>query len=391
MTRERLAEEAKNAFQKHFSCLPDLTVLAPGRANLIGEHTDYNDGHVLPVAIDRFTAASAANRSDRTFRLYTANLDDAFEFDADDLPEERPAWASYMMGVIVELEREGFKLSGKDIIVHGNVPLASGLSSSASLEMGTATAIERLEGLEIDDGRMVQVCRRAEHHFAGVQCGPMDQFASRACKSGHAGLLDCRSLTMMHEKLMEGVGYLSIYSGIPRSLDTSEYNERQASCKKAVEILREADPNIRALRDGSPELVESQKQILGDRVYRRAKHVVKEQRRVFALVDACRQNDLERAGKLLVEGHMSLSNDYEVSLPLLDEMVDWLCQQPAVVGARLTGAGFGGSLICLVESNNADVEGLAGKFREAFGRKTPEPPEIWKLTTMDGAKYQRSF
>jgi len=383
-----LLDETKHIFKKRFMREPALIVSAPGRVNLIGEHTDYNEGHVLPVAIDRFTAVAASSRADRLCRLYTANLDEGFEFDLDRLLDDRPHWVSYIMGVLAEMERDGWTISGKDIVVNGTVPVASGLSSSAALEIATATAVERLEGFQIDDARMVRFCQKSEHHFIGVQCGPMDQYASRACRRGHAGLLDCRSMEMTHHRLPEGIDLVSIYSGIPRSLAASAYNERLESCRKVVKILRKTDPHIHALRDATTDLVESHKSNLGERIYRRARHVVTEQERVFELIQAMEREDRRRMGEILMAGHESLSRDYEVSLPLLDNMVEWLCRQSGVIGARLTGAGFGGSLICLAESDACDVESLSEIFLEQFEKKTPERPQIWTLTTVDGARYQ---
>ena len=383
-----MIDKACEVFKKRFSHAPELVVIAPGRANLIGEHTDYNDGHVFPIAIDRFTVAAVANRRDRFFQLYTANLDEDYTFDLNRLPEKRPQWVSYVMGVIAEFEEAGFELTGKEMVVYGNIPVGSGLSSSAALEIAAATGVEKLEGLEIDDKEMVNLCRRADHRFVGVKSGPMDQFASRACRGGHAGLLDCRTLEMTHHRLPDKIDFVSIYSGIPRSLAASEYNERQASCQKAVDVLKKADPTIQALRDASPELVASQRSLLGERIYCRAKHVVTEERRVFGLMEAFEKEDLQKVGELLLEGHRSLSRDYEVSLPVLDEMVDWLYRQAGVMGARLTGAGFGGSLICLVDSAVVDLEGMTAGFLERFGQRTPEPPQLWRLRSVDGAKYQ---
>ncbi len=383
----QIFEEALEVFKKQFSREPEKVVAAPGRANIIGEHTDYNDGHVLPIAIDRYTVAAGANRPDRIFKFYTANFNEKFEFNMDDLPQKRPQWVSYMMGVAAEIENDGFKMSGKEIAVYGNVPIGSGLSSSAALEIATATLFERLEGWNMEDARMVNICRRADHNFVGVNSGPMDQFASRACRKGHAGLLDCRSLEMTQHKLPDNILFLSIYSGIPRSLATSEYNERQESCQKAVEILKKTNPGVTALRDATTKMVEAAKHELGDRVYRRAKHVVTEEQRVFDILEAFTKNNLTRIGKLLLEGHKSLSVDYEVSLPILDEMIEWFYKRTGVIGARLTGAGFGGSLICLVETEKTDIEELTASFIEEFKNKTPESPEIWQLTTVDGAKY----
>ena len=385
----RLLADAGSLFEGRFGRLPEIGVVAPGRANLIGEHTDYNDGHVLPIAIDRFVAAAASNRTDRLFHLEAIDFGESFEFDADSPPEEYPLWAAYIMGVAIELEREGFKLRGKDILVLGDVPIGSGLSSSAALEVSTATAIERLEGLEIDDAVLVDCCRRADHHFVGVKSGPMDQFAARACRAGHAGLLDCRSLEMTQHPLPEGIELFSIYSGVPRSLAKGgEYNERQESCQKAVEVLSKADPSIKALRDATPEIVEAEKSALGDLAYRRARHVVSEQRRVFEMLTAFERGDADRVGEILRDGHRSLAEDFEVSLPVLDAMVEWLCRQGGVIGARLTGAGFGGSLICLAYEGMIDEAILMEDFAGEFEGETPEKPQVWELTSVDGARYQ---
>jgi galactokinase len=386
-----LFEQAVVSFKNQFSSAPGIAVAAPGRSNLIGEHTDYNDGHVLPIAIDRYLVAAANRRSDRTFRVYSTGLNEAYQFDPGHLSAERPRWSSYIVGVVAELERDGHIISGMDILVHGDLPIGSGLSSSAALEIAVATAIERLEGLELADAQLVKACRRADHNFVGVHSGPMDQFASRACRAGHAGLLDCRSLELSNRILPSNVEFLSIYSGIPRSLATSEYNERQSSCQHAVALLQARYPQIRALRDATLEQVEAQKQVLGDLAFRRARHVVTEQRRVFDVIAAFEANDLARAGRLLFEGHRSLAEDYDVSLPVLDEMIEWLYGQPGVVGARLTGAGFGGSLICVVEAGAVDAEQMSARFIDRFAPKTPETPALWNLRSVDGAKYQPSY
>jgi len=386
--KARLLEETAGYFRERFGRGPELTVAAPGRANLIGEHTDYNDGHVLPVAIDRYIVAAAANRADGRFRLYAADFDEYFEFEKGGLPAQRPVWSAYVGGVIAELRRDGFEVGGKDIAIHGDVPPGSGLSSSAALEISTATAVERLEGLEIEDGRMVNICRRADHNYVGIKSGPMDQFASRACRAGHAGLLDCRALAMTHHPLPQGIDFFSIYSGIPRALVTSEYNERQESCQEAVRILAAENPGVKALRDATLELVGALKEKLGGRIFRRARHVVAEQGRVFALIEAFGRNDLSAIGDILLAGHISLIRDYEVSLPVLDEMITWLYARPGAVGARLTGAGFGGSLVFLAMEGELDAEELTGALAAEFGSGTPELPEVWKLKTVDGARYQ---
>lgn len=387
ITREELRASARKLFWERYSCEPEVVVAAPGRSNIIGEHTDYNDGHVLPIAIDRFTVAVARNRQDRQIRVYTGNLDESFTFDLDAVPGSRPTWASYLMGVAVEMDRAGYRLRGKDVVILGNVPIGSGLSSSAAFEVAFGTAIERLDGHSIPDAEFVDICRRGDHRFVGVKCGPMDQYAARACRKDHAGLLDCRSLVMTHYPIPLGLAFVSIYSGIPRALAGSEYNERLESCQKAVKILQRRYPEVKALRDATVEMVEELREEMGDRVYRRARHVVTEQKRVQEMVRAFESGDLAKMGELLREGHFSLSRDYEVSLPVLDQMVEWLYEQPGVVGARLTGAGFGGSLICVVREKDVDLERLKARFLDAFRERTPDAPEMWLLKTENGAKY----
>jgi galactokinase len=388
---ETLIAEAVDFFRDRFGMEPALAAAAPGRSNLIGEHTDYNEGHVLPIAIDRYIVAAVSNRTDSRFRLFAADLDDYFEFDGLKLPEGRPLWVSYVGGVIVEMMRDGISVSGKDMVIHGDVPIGSGLSSSAALEVSTATAVERLEGLELTDGRMVNICRRADHRFVGVKCGPMDQFASRACRAGHAGLLDCRTLEMEHHPLTAGIDYFSIFSGIPRALVASEYNERQASCEEAVKVIAEGHPEVKALRDATPGMVEERRKALGERVYRRARHVVGEQERVFELIAAMQRGDLRCIGEVLLAGHRSLSEDYEVSLPVLDEMIDWLYGRSGAIGARLTGAGFGGSMIFLAEAGRLDPEELSAAFADGFRAKVKDAPAVWLLASVDGARFQPAW
>ncbi|MBM3791226.1 MAG: hypothetical protein FJW35_12885 [Acidobacteria bacterium] len=215
----------------------------------------------------------------------------------------------------------------------------------------------------------------------------MDQIASRACRAGHAALIDCRALEMSHHPLPAAMSLLSVYTGIPRSLAASEYNERRDSCRRAVDVLRGANPQIRALRDASRREIEEQRPSLGERIHRRARHVVTEQERVFDMVKALSAGDLAAAGHILAEGHRSLAVDYEVSSPQLDDMVDWLCRRPGIVGARLTGAGFGGSILAVGRSGEIDAGELAAEFCGRYRTKTPGEPAVWELRSVDGAAF----
>jgi galactokinase len=386
--RQALIDRAVDAFNKHFTTPPSHVILAPGRINLIGEHTDYNDGHVLPIAIDRFTAAAVANRDDDQFNVHTVNLEDSFTFELHNLPEQRPTWASYVMGVVAEMAKAGHSFSGKDITIFTNIPIGAGVSSSAALEVVIATAIERLDGLNLEDGEVVSICRKADHNYVGINSGPMDQFASRACQADHCGLLDCRSLEMINYPLPDGIDYLAVYSGVPRELAASAYNERQAACQAAVQAMNSLGENFKALRDATLDDLLAAEDKLDEVFFKRARHVISEQQRVFDFIDAAGNADLAGMGRLLREGHESLGRDYDVSLPVLDEMIDWLYEQPEVVGARLTGAGFGGSLVCLVDKQVADVERLSAEFNATFADKTPDDPDMRRFTSEDGARYQ---
>jgi galactokinase len=290
----------------------------------------------------------------------------------------------------MELLSAGQDISGIDLTIFTNVPIGAGVSSSAALEMSVATLLERLNALELDDAEMVRICRRADHKYVGIKSGPMDQFASRACRAGHAGLLDCRALEMTNFPLPEGIDFLSVYSGIPRMLAASEYNERMESCQSAVNILAESNRQIRALRDATMADVRASRDRMGDRTFRRARHVVSEQDRVFEFVEAAGKLDTAAMGRILAEGHESLSDDYEVSMPILDEMADWLTDQGGIIGARLTGAGFGGSLVCLSVRGEIDVKKLDRDFRQKFDKNTPDDPNIRKFASADGARHMES-
>ncbi len=385
MYLDSLFERSLALFGEQFTGRPALVAAAPGRANIIGEHTDYNDGHVLPIAIDRFVAAAVRKRGDGRYRLHSANLGESFSFDVESLPAALPQWASYIVGVVAELAVCGVPSTGQDMLVVGEVPLGSGLSSSAALEVAVATALERSEGLTLSDVDLAAACRRAEHRYAGTLCGPMDQVAARACRAQHAMLLDCRSLAVSHLPLPPGLGFLSVYSGIPRSLAASGYNERLECCRGAVVRLREAGMEIQALRDLRLEELAVNRTVLGDRIFRRVRHVVTEQERVREMTIRLDTGDIDAVGHLLLAGHLSLSQDYEVSLPILDRMVEWLIAQPGVIGARLTGAGFGGSLIVAGKIRDMDVPALEQRMIGAFARHTPEPPAVWQLRAVDGA------
>lgn len=381
------AEVAGKAFVDAFGGKPELISRAPGRVNLIGEHTDYNQGFVLPVAIDRAVWVALRRREDGRARVYSANFGQWAEFDVDS-PKKDPSvpWADYPKGVVSELASSGYRLGGFDMAIWGDVPLGAGLSSSAAVEVAAAFGLASLFGLDLDRIDMALLCQRAENRFVGVQCGIMDQFAASLGREGRALFLDCRDLNYEHVPLSSDVSVVVCNSGVKRELASSAYNERRAQCEEAVGRLKEALPGIRALRDVSPEEFETYKHLLPEPILRRARHVVYENVRVLRSVEMLKTGDLEGFGRLMYESHRSLKEDYEVSSPELDLLVELASSAEGALGARLTGAGFGGCTVNIVE------RGAVRAFEEFVGRnyeaRTGFRLEIYVCEVSEGAKLE---
>lgn len=327
-----------SSFEAIYGRPPQATAQAPGRVNLLGEHTDYNDGYVLPIAITQQTRVAMRRSGGAQFSLHAAELGQTVRFTLDRPPPEH--FASYVVGCLTLVNQEGPPLPALDIHVSSDVPMGVGLSSSAALEVATLRCLRQLLGLGLDDVRIAQLAQRAEIEFAGVRCGIMDQMASSLAGTTQALLLDTRSLQRRMVDLPAGSAVLVLDSGIARSLAASGYNERRAQCEEAAALL-----GVQSLRD-----VESQAQLalLPELLRRRARHVVTENARVLAAVD-CRS--APAFGLLMNASHASLRDDYEVSTAGLDLLVDLLQQQLAVFGARLTGAGFGGACVALCRAD----------------------------------------
>ncbi len=349
-------EQLRPRFRAEFgdAGAPRIAV-APGRVNLIAEHTDYNDGWVLPMAIDRRVGVAFAPRNDRILRAHSVVFDETRELCLDELePPGGSEWISYVAGVAWALMSAGHEVLGGDLVVDGDVPLGSGLSSSAALEMATALALCEISGIGWSPVEMALLGQQVESDWVGVKGGVMDQFAATMGRAGHALLLDCRSLGHSLVPIPDHAVVVVMDTGAPRTLAGSAYNERSASCAAAVEVLREADPAIRALRDVDLDLLEVERGRLDEMVYRRSLHVVTENLRPPAMADALARADLEGAGRLMDESHFSLRDLYEVSSVELDLFTELARQHPACYGARLTGAGFGGCAIALVSAEAAE-------------------------------------
>lgn len=355
----RLVEE----FQRRFEGEP-LVVRAPGRVNLIGEHTDYNEGFVLPIAIDHDVRFAVRARPDRLVRLYSLNFNAESEFSLDQVePDPEQQWANYVRGMAVELMQDGRMLHGMDAVVEGNVPIASGLSSSAAMEVaaGMAFLAESQEVVQPRD--LARMAQAAETNYMGVRCGIMDQFVSRMGHPGHALFIDCRTLEYdLIPVPSDDYLFVATDSRQSRELAGSAYNVRREQCETAVRELKRVMPQVSALRDVSPEQLAPMSDRLEDVVYHRARHVVTENARVIQAVEALRAGDLPRFGGLMNESHESLRDDYEVSSPALDALVAAAREVEGCLGSRLTGAGFGGCTVSLVRKDRIPA------FREHVGR-----------------------
>jgi galactokinase len=337
--------------------------------NLIGEHTDYNDGFVFPAAIDRYVTVWASPRADRVIRAYSVDFNQSVEFSLRDIePSDEAPWSNFVRGVLVQLQKRDMDFPGADLMIRGNVPIGAGLSSSAAIEVAVAEAFRVLGDLELNRVEKALLSQAAEHEFVGVKCGIMDQFISALAQEGTALFLDCRDLSYSTVPLSEGLSIVVCNSAVERRLDSSEYNRRLSECEEAVEVLNKRYGGIEALRDASLAQLEEVKPQLGDVPYRRARHVISENNRVLEAVEALKGDRTREFGELLYRSHTSLRDDYEVSCKELDILVDLARRAPGIVGARMTGAGFGGCTVNLVES--AAVQEFCDSVRPAYLKET---------------------
>ena len=353
--------------------------------NLIGEHTDYNDGFVMPVALDFSTWVYLTPLDQRRLHIHSENFNEAVEVDLDDQNlAARGHWSDYPIGVAVTLERAGYRLRGASLRIRGEVPIGSGLSSSAAIEVATACALTANSDLKIDGRELALLCQRAENEFVGARVGIMDQFVSLFGQVQKALLLDCRSLEFKLLPLLDNVRLIICNTMVKHELASSAYNERRAQCEEGVRLLSQFYPNVRALRDVSIEQLEQRRHELPEVVYRRCRHVITENARVIEAGEALERHDLERFGKLMAASHVSLRDDYEVSSDELDLMVELAGKLDGVYGARMTGGGFGGSTVNLVREEKADE--FRARVAEQYERITGLKAEIYVTQAGDGAE-----
>ena len=374
--------DCRNSFERRFGASAQVHAQAPGRVNLIGEHTDYNDGLVLPIGIDRATHCLLRARSDESIRLYADRLETGYETALPDLAPQSQ-WTDYALGVVHELHQAGHKLLGFDALIASDVPIGAGLSSSAALEVAIACGLVELFDLSIQPLELIQLCQRAENDFVGTHCGIMDQYVAYHAEADHAVYLDTRAL--QHQLIpinLPQITLLVVDTGVQHELASGEYNRRRAECEASVQRLQAHDRSIRALRDVTPAFLDAHADELPDPLHRRARHIVEENRRVEATVAALRAGYAPCVGELFYASHASLRDLYAVSAPELDYLVE-LAQEAGILGARMTGGGFGGATIHLVHDDR--VDDYAAFVTERYTERFKRQPTVFTVRPGKGA------
>lgn len=379
----QLVEQIENEFQNRFDG-EYILVNSPGRVNLIGEHTDYNQGFVLPAAVDKSIILAMSTNDTNTARFYSVDKDESFGTKIlGELKKSHREWPNYLLGVVDQLRKRGYKVGGFDCTFGGNVPIGAGMSSSAALEGGVLFGLAKLYNLDIPPIEMAQVAQKAENDFVGVQCGIMDQFVSLNGKEGHALKLDCRSLEYeFYPFNRDDIRIVLCDTGVRRELASSEYNVRRAQCEEGVSILQEFDTNIESLRDVKLEFLLDHKSDLDSTVFQRCKYVVEENRRVLQACQDLDKNDITSFGQRMYQSHAGLRYEYEVSCKELDALVDIAWNIEGVLGCRMMGGGFGGCTINLVEEPY--LEDFTAQIREQYLEEAGQEVAIYQMNVSGG-------
>ena len=394
-------------FEETFGSAPTFIASAPGRVNLIGEHTDYNDGYVFPVAIDKYINIAARQRTDQRVTLHASDVNDSWEFNLDALqsiPQQAPAWSRYLIGVASLLQASRRTVAGMDAVITGDVPIGAGLSSSAALSVSATLAFLTAGSELVGDGlpvpenhkkELAALCQRVEHEFAGVNCGIMDQTISLLGKENHGLFLDCRSLEYEHVPLNLGEHAIAICNTkVKRELAASEYNKRRAECERGVDILRRWRSGISALRDIALTDFKKHEEELPALTQKRCRYVIEENARVLEAVSVLKRRSqrtskeadesLIRFGSLMNASHNGLRDDYEVSCKELDLLTDIARSTPGVLGSRMTGAGFGGCTVSIVHQDALEI--FQTRVTTEYHEQTGIEPEIYLCNVSDGAQ-----
>jgi galactokinase len=379
---DALADAVVRRFSDRFGRSPTALIRAPGRVNLIGEHTDYNDGYVLPLAINRAVWIALRPRADREVDLWSTDFEESAHFGLDRLERTRSGWSEYLKGVAWALNGAGFHLTGWEGVIGSDVPIGAGLSSSAAIELATARAFAEVSKLPWEPAAMARLAQRAENEWVGVNCGIMDQMISAVGREGHAVLIDCRTLGTRAVSLPGNTVVVILDTATRRGLVDSAYNERRRQCESAAQFF-----GVPALRDVTPDVFDSRAGNLDAVTRRRARHVVTENTRTLAAADAADRGDATTVGNFMNASHRSLRDDFEVSSPALDTIVDIAREQTGCYGARMTGAGFGGCAVALVQ--HEESARFVERVRSEYSRRTSLPPRLYVTEATAGVTLIR--
>ncbi len=358
-------------FKNYYGTSPDIIAQSAGRINLIGEHTDYNEGWVLPASIDKYTTVLLSKNDKGFSSAFSLDFNQTYEF-IFDTKQKHQGWESYILGVVIEMKKKGASIEHFDVLITGDVPLGAGLSSSASLECALALGLNELFSCNFSKKELAHICQMAEHHFAGVQCGIMDQFASIMGKENHCLFLDCKTLDVEYIPLdLKNYTLLLCNTNVSHSLADSEYNTRRKQCEEGVHILQKINPNINSLRDISISFLYEHKNELKDIIFQRCLYVIEENERVHQSIIALKNNNINALGQLMYKSHQGLSKKYEVSCEELDFLVDVTLDKKYILGARMMGGGFGGCTINIIQKNkiNEFVQETNEKYYKRFKKE----------------------
>jgi galactokinase len=377
-----MIEQIKQAFEEQFSASP-LLFKSPGRVNLIGEHTDYNEGFVLPAAVNRYAYFAVKPNDLNEYRFIAFDYNEKFITSINQTEPSKVHWANYLLGVIAQFEKDDKKVPGFDCVFGSTIPIGAGMSSSAAIECGIAYALNQVYSLGYRKIELAKIGQKAEHEYAGVKCGIMDQFASLHGKSNHVVKLDCQTLQHEYYELnMADLSIILVNTGVKHSLASSEYNKRRNECNEGVEILRQYDSGYRSLREIDLEIMRLHELEFSPTVWNRCSYVIEENHRVICACDALQKKDFATFGKLMYKSHYGLRDKYEVSCKELDQLVDLTESMEGVLGSRMMGGGFGGCTINLVKNE------FINEFKQIVSSsyKTPEgkQPEIIECVIGDG-------